>query len=95
MIETYKHPGGKLRRLGPHECTEKELLAILINTGTSKYNCEEIAEKILDKFDGLLNIMGHAIGDLMEIEGVGIVKATQIAAVFELTRRIIRRLETL
>jgi DNA repair protein RadC len=30
----------------------------------------------------------------MEIEGIGEVKATQIAALFELTKRIIRNVET-
>ncbi len=30
MGKDHKHPGGKLRRLGPSHCTDKELLAIII-----------------------------------------------------------------
>ena len=55
MRKDHKHPDGKLRRLGPSHCTDKEL---------------------------------------MEVEGIGAVKATQIAAVFELTKRIIRHIES-
>jgi DNA repair protein RadC len=94
MSNLYKHPGGKLRRLGSNSCSDKELLAIILNTGTKKYNAEAISEMILDKFGGLNNIMGKELNELMEIEGIGEVKATQIAALFELTKRIIRNLET-
>ena len=95
MSNLYKHPGGKFRRLGPSACSDRELLAIILNTGTKKYNAESIAEMILDKFGGLNNIMGKKLNELMEIEGIGEVKATQIAALFELTKRIIRILETI
>jgi DNA repair protein RadC len=89
----WKHPGGKLRRLGANCCSDIELLAIILNTGTKKYNAEEISEMIIDKFGGINNIMGKKLNELMEIDGIGEVKATQIAALFELTKRIIRNLE--
>ena len=90
---TYKHPGGKLRRLGPTKCTEKELLSIIINTGTKKYSADQIAQNILDKFGTVYDLQGKTLSDLMEIEGIGAVKATQLATVFELCRRIVRHLE--
>jgi len=94
MSDLIEHPGSKLRKLGGNYCSEKELLAIIINSGTRNKSALEIAEIILDKFDGLTGLMGKKLYQLMEIEGIGAVKATQIAAVFELTRRIIRKLET-
>ena len=92
-MKNYNHPGGKLRRMGSHTCSDRELLAIIINTGTKNYTALQIAEMILDKFGSLTNIMGNQLGELTEIEGIGITKATQIAALFELTKRIIRNLE--
>lgn len=86
---TFKHAGSKLRQDGPWKCTEKDLLAIIINSGTKKYTAYQIAENLLDKFGTVYQIQGKRICDLMEIEGIGGVKATQIAAVFELCRRII------
>jgi len=94
MKEEFNHPGGKLRRLGPNSCTDKELLAILLNTGTKRFSAEEVADMIIDRFGGINNIMGRSLNELMEIEGIGEVKATQIAALFELTKRIIKNLET-
>lgn len=94
MDTSFEHPGGKLRRLGANHCSDRELLAIIFNTGTKNHTAVEIAEMLLDKFGGLNNIMGHKLKELMEVEGVGAVRATQIAALFELTKRIVRNLET-
>ncbi len=94
MDTSFEHPGGKLRRLGANYCSDKELLAIIFNSGTKNHSAEKIAEMLLEKFGGLNNIMGHKLRELMEIEGIGAVKATQVAALFELTKRIIRNLET-
>ena len=90
---TYKHPGGKLRRLGPAKCTEKELLSIIINSGTKKYSANQIAQNLLDKFGTVYDLQGKTLKQLMENEGIGEVKATQLAAVFELCRRIVRHIE--
>ena len=90
----WKHTGGKLRRSGPSTCTEKELLAIIINTGTKNLNAEKIAQKLLDRFGTIYNLAGKTLNELMEVEGIGKVKATQLAAVFELTKRIVRHIES-
>ena len=89
----WKHPGGKLRRLGPSHCSEKELLTIIINTGIINLNAEQIAQKLLDKFGTIYNLAGKTLKELMEVEGIGEVKATQLAAIFELTKRIVRHIE--
>ena len=90
----WNHPGGKLRRLGPSHCSEKELLAIIINTGTKNLNAEKIAQKLLDRLVTIYNLAGKTLNELMEVEGIGKVKATQLAAVFELTKRIVRHIES-
>ncbi len=90
----YKHPGGKLRRSGPSHCSEKELLAIIINTGIKNLNAEQIAQKLLDEFGTIYNLAGKTLKELMEVDGIGKVKATQLAAVFELTKRIVRHIES-
>ena len=90
---TFNHAGGKLRRVGPSKCTEKELLSIIINTGTKKYSAAKIAEVLLTKFGNIYNLQGKEMSELMEVEGIGAVKATQLVAVFELCRRIVIHLE--
>lgn len=90
---SWHHPGGKLRRAGPAACSEAELLAIVLAQGSRGRSAEEIAQEILDKHGTLNDLMGLSLRELMEVQGLKDVKATQLAAVFEITRRIIKHLE--
>lgn len=90
---SWNHPGGKFRRLGPSSCSERELLAIVLGRGSGDKSAEEISEEILDKYGNLYDLMGKTIKDLMKTKGLKEVKATQIAAVFEIARRIVKHLE--
>ena len=89
----WTHPGGKLRRIGPASCTETELLAIVLGSGSRGKSAEKIAHDILEKYGNLADLMGISLKNLMEIKGLKEVKATQLAAVFEITRRIVKHLE--
>lgn len=86
----WKHPGGKLRELGPKALTTKELLAILISTGYKAKSAEQIAEDILAQFGSLENLSNVPLAKLLEIKGLGDVKIIRIAAAFELARRIVK-----
>ena len=48
--QTWRHPGGKLRELGPECLSDTELLAILISSGIKGKPAEKIAEDMLSKF---------------------------------------------
>lgn len=86
-------PDEKLERLGAVALSDEELLAIIIRTGFQGNNSVCLAEKILkcagDK--GLTGLCRVSIEELMQVRGVGFVKAVQIKAVAELTRRIAKR----
>lgn len=90
---SWNHPGGKFRRLGPDSCTESELLAIILGSGARSRTAQQIADEILDRHHSLYGLMGISLKDLMEIKGLKDVKATQLAAVFEIARRIVKYLE--
>jgi DNA repair protein RadC len=89
----WKHPGGKLRRLGPTSLTDTELLTVILASGSSGRSAKDIANDIVSKYYSLPGLMGKTIGELMTIKGLKEVKATQIAAVFEVARRIVKALE--
>lgn len=89
----WRHPGGKFRRNGPHTCSEAELLAIILGHGSRNKSAEVIAQEIIDKYGNLKNIMGMSLKELMKIKGVKAVSATRVAAVFEITKRIVKHLE--
>ena len=90
---TWHHPGGKLRRLGPTSLTDAELLTVILGSGSSGRSAEEIANEIISKYYSLQGLMGKTIGELMTVKGLKDVKATQIEAVFEVARRIVKILE--
>jgi DNA repair protein RadC len=90
---SWSHAGGKFRRLGPASCTESELLAIVLGSGIKNKTAQQIAEEILEKHHSLYGLMGISLKELMEIKGLKDVKATQLAAVFEIARRIVKYLE--
>lgn len=89
----WRHPGGKLRRLGPTSLTDTELLTIILGSGIRGRPAEEIADDIISRYYSLPGLMGRTISELMTIKGLKEVKATQIAAIFEVARRIVKALE--
>ena len=89
----WRHPGGKLRRLGPTSLTDTELLTVILGSGSSGRSAQEIADEIIGKYYSLQGLMGKTIAELMTTKGLKEVKATQIAAVFEVSRRIVKALE--
>ena len=90
---TWRHPGGKLRRMGPPSLTDAELLAVILGSGIRGKPAEKIADEIIERYYSLPGMMGKTIAELMKIKGLKEVKATQLAAVFEVARRIIKSLE--
>lgn len=91
--QQWYHPGGKFRRVGSSACTESELLAIILGSGSSGKTAQQIADEILDKYHSLYGLMGISLKELMQIRGLKEVKATQLAAVFEIAGRIVKYLE--
>ncbi len=84
----WRHPGEKLRDIGPKELTTGELLAILISTGTKGKSAEDIAKELLSKF-GTLQALSHLpLSALLSIKGLGDVKIIRIAAALEIARRV-------
>jgi DNA repair protein RadC len=83
----WKHPGGKLRELGPKALSDKELLAILISTGHKGKTAEQVAGEIISKFGCLESLSNLPLAKLLEIKGLGDVKIIRIAAALELARR--------
>ena len=88
-MQQWRHPGGKLRELGPESLSDAELLAILISTGTKGKTAENIAEEILEKFGSFKGMANQPLKKFLEIKGLGDVKIIRIAAAFEIARRIV------
>lgn len=89
--EKENRPYEKCIANGPETLTDAELLAVIIRTGTKTQNSVELAEQILKmngNTSGILGIHHVTIQELLQIKGIGLVKAIQIKCVAELSRRI-------
>lgn len=92
FINKWRHPGGKLRELGPDKLSDKELLAILISTGIKGKSAEKIADEILEKFGSFKGMANQPLEKFLKIKGLGDVKIIRIAACFEIARRIVKEI---
>ena len=86
--QKWRHPGGKLRELGPESLKDTELLAILISSGVKGKPAEKIADEILVNFGSFKGMANQPLNKFLEIKGLGDVKIIRIAAAFEIARRI-------
>lgn len=85
-----ERPYEKLEVIGPQHLSNAELLAVIIKSGTKSYTAVELAQFVLKlSHDGRLSSLNNlSIEQLMQIKGIGKVKAIQIKAVLELSKRI-------
>ncbi len=82
-------PREKLLKLGRHNLTDSELLAILIRTGTKELTAVDVAKEILSACNNdITQLSKLSVNDLMKNhKGMGEVKAITIVAALELGRR--------
>lgn len=89
-----KLPYEKFLSDGPEALSDAELLAIIIRTGTKYDDPISLGRKVLElskgQYKGLLGLHHLSIQELMEIKGIGEVKAIKIKCVTEFSRRIAR-----
>lgn len=86
-----ERPYEKLEKFGPEMLSNAELLAIIIRTGSRKETSVALSQRILSQDqgnEGLAFLYNYSIEQLMKISGVGRVKAIQIKALMELSKRI-------
>lgn len=87
-----ERPYEKLEWFGEKVLSNAELLAIIIKSGTKEETSVQLAQKVLNLNDGSLDginfLRNVSIEELMQINGIGKVKAIQLKAVGELANRM-------
>lgn len=86
-----ERPYERFQALGAEALSDAELLAIILKTGTKEQTSLDLARALLSRCQGnLLNLYELTYEELLEQKGIGPVKAIQLKAVAELSRRIAR-----
>ncbi|PFK30083.1 hypothetical protein COI93_22740 [Bacillus cereus] len=85
-----EQPRERLLVEGASNLSNRELLAVLLRTGSKEESVLTLADRILYHFDGLRMLKDATIEEMTSIHGVGIAKASQLISAFELGRRMVR-----
>jgi len=83
-----ERPRERLVRHGAEALNTAELLAIILRVGSSRGSAIALGNQLLARFGSLRAIARATVEELSAVEGVGVAKAAQIKAAFELGKRL-------
>ena len=88
-LEPQERPREKALKRGIRSLSNRELLAVLLQSGTRKHDVLELADEVMALCGSLDRLMQMQPKDLMQIHGIKQVRAVQLFAGIELSRRIV------
>lgn len=88
-LEPQERPREKALKRGIRSLSNRELLAVLLQSGTRKHDVLELADEVMALCGFLDRLMQMQPKDLMQIHGIKQVRAVQLFAGIELSRRIV------
>ena len=83
-----ERPRERLQKFGAEALSAQEILAVILGRGISGESVMVTAQRLLSQFGSLKGIAGASLEELAGVRGIGLAKAAQIRAVFELTSRL-------
>ena len=82
-----ERPRERFLQIGSSGVSQRELIAIVLRTGSGQSNALHLADTLLTRFGGLAGLARAPVRDLTQVRGIGIVKAIELKAAIELGRR--------
>ncbi len=90
-IPSSDRPREKLEKRGPGSLTDSELIAIFLRTGTRGRSAIQVAQDVLKARGGLVPLAKCSVQEFRNsAKGIGPAKAVELAAIFEVGRRLAR-----
>lgn len=87
-IPFYERPRERVIKYGIESISNEELIAILIRTGTKEKSAKELSLDILSTIESISKFQDITLSRLLNIKGMGQVKALSILAALELGKRV-------
>ena len=85
-----QRPQERLERLGAPALADRELLAMILRSGTAKKDVLCLADEMLNQAGSLSGLLRWDLSDFQKISGIGKVKALQLSTQIEIAKRMIR-----
>lgn len=89
-MENEQKPREKALQYGLESLSDLELIALLLQSGNRNRSVFDLAQDVLNYSHGLSNLYSMHVNTLMEISGIKEVKALQLLASIELSKRVLR-----
>lgn len=83
-----ERPRERLVKFGEQALSAQELLQLILGRGVAGESVAVMAQKLLTQFGSLQKLAEASIEELSSIKGIGLAKAAQIKAAFELGNRL-------
>jgi len=83
-----ERPRERLQKLGVEALSAQEILALILGRGVAGESVMVTAQRLLSQFGNLKGIANASVEELTKVKGIGIAKASQIKAAFELANRL-------
>ena len=83
-----ERPRERLVKFGEQALSAQELLQLILGRGVAGESVAVTAQKLLAQFGSLQKLAEASIEELSSIKGIGLAKAAQIKAAFEIGRRL-------
>jgi len=76
--------------MGAGNCSDAELVAILLGSGGRGFSALDSANALLDKYGTLGGLMNRSLAEVAQIRGIKVVRAIRLAAAFEICQRLLK-----
>jgi DNA repair protein RadC len=83
-----ERPRERLQKFGAEALSAQEILAVLLGRGVAGESVMVTVQRLLSQFGSLKGIADASVEELSQVKGIGLAKAAQIKAAFELSSRL-------
>ena len=82
-----ERPRERMQKFGPEVLSSQELLALILGKGVKGESVMVTAQRLFSTFGNVRKISEASLEELSGVKGIGLAKASQIKATFELSKR--------
>jgi len=83
-----ERPRERLQKLGVAALSAQEILALILGRGVAGESVMVTVQRLLARFSDLKGMAHASVEELSQVKGVGLAKAAQVQAAFELAKRM-------
>lgn len=83
-----ERPRERLYQHGEEALSAQELLQVILGRGTAGESVSVMAQKLITRFGNLKSLSEASLEELSSVKGIGLAKAAQLKAAFEIGRRL-------